>query len=50
MDAELFMKFIGYLLGISQATLWHCCVRFYAFLGQPLSKQLYINNEVHPAR
>ena len=21
---------------------WHCCVRFYACVGQPLTKQLYV--------
>ena len=30
------------LLSISQTTFRHCRVRFYAFFGQPLSKQLYI--------
>ena len=28
-------------MSISQTTFRHCCVCFYAFYGQPLSKQLY---------
>ena len=36
-DSELSSKFIGY----SQPFFLHCRARFYAFFGQPLSKQLY---------
>ena len=37
MDSKLLLKFIGYFPDY----LSHCRVRFYAFFGQPLSKQLY---------
>ena len=38
MDSELFLKFIGHFPDY--------LIRFYAFFGQPLSKQLY--SEGHP--
>ena len=48
MDSELLWVFYSNLLNVSQTALRHCRVRFYTFLGQPLSKQLYAQwSKVH---
>ena len=41
-EALWILSFYRNLLGISQTAFRHCRVRFYAFFGQPLTKQLYI--------
>ena len=47
MDSELLTCLFKILLSISQTTFRHCRVRFYAFFGQPLSKQLYCKWHKH---
>ena len=40
-EIKWILSFYQNLLSISHTTFRHCRVRFYAFFGQPLSKQLY---------
>ena len=35
------------LARITHNTFWHCCVRFYTFVGQPFLKKLYHNKYVY---
>ena len=42
-ETKWILSFYYNLLSISQTTFRHCRVRFYAFFGQPLSKQLHGN-------